>query len=617
MPAPFQSVVRVDPESQVVRFRLTDGSEQTLVGPAAMARARTLPAAGPAPEGLTEGAAAQYTPSTPEPEAPTMPTATPVLGPGPGPARPQRGATASWEPEAPAGGAPPAPPQATPQTPPLNPVQEAFASEVLKQAFRPSYTPGVNPQKMLETGVNVPTGGSQKVEGGMDPATAKKFAALYEDAHTAAVESQLAVSQDRIASADAQRAAAEAAIPRLEAQREQEQAKLDEMHRRYNEHLTQLQGDLSAAYSREIDPRRVFKNQSTLQTITGILGMAILQGVSARTGAPNIGWQAIQQQVDKDIRSQEAAIRSGISKGQTALELYRERYGGDTAMAKAALGATMEQIAQAQAMRLAGKTGREGEQQRIADWIASTGSKYIDRMREFDAAARGKVTQEVNERFVVPQAGGAGAPSLERLGKSWDLYGKITGGDLERKRAEAEATATGKAQGLAGGGFQKRVDSYLDEIGKLAPMEGTVADVAMNAGLKRTAKGEWVIPKGADLEGVGALASKAPSFLLSDKGKRARQGMVDMVSQVLKDRSGATVTEPERERLESMMRGRFNTESEFAVGMNIIQRYVSIKKEAARAKAGAPTVRAAEQQSGAVQEMTARQQQGGEEWSAR
>ena len=455
---------------------------------------------------------------------------------------------------------------------PADPVRAAIAAQAARAALRGSYQPGRNPARELEQGVMVPKGGSVGREGGLDPADTKVLLEARGAAVAEASAAQEAGFAEQASVARARQAEAEAAIPQYQQQAALEQAKIRTIQARHDQYMGELQQDMDRAYARKVDPDQAFAG-NTGAAIAGLLGM-IVGGFQQGSGrGPNIAWEAVQQKIAQSVRIQEQDINAGKERAHNMLALYRDKYGGDMDLARAGMKATLEALATAQANRLVAATKRADIAQQFAQWKAQTALQNVDWARDFAEKARGKVTEQVNQEFAQPRAGGyvQTLDQMMKAGKAWEW---ATGGDFSRLAAEEEAKARGKAAGSPTGtmtpkGFDKTLENYFKVRATKAPADLKIEGIARAAGLVQGEDGLWHKPAGVDLAGAGILGGRTRD--LSEKGRYINQALGMAIDLYRKDITGAAAAEKELKMIESRIRGNLETEDEFVNGLNLMQ----------------------------------------------
>lgn len=125
-------------------------------------------------------------------------------------------------------------------------------------------------------------------------------------------------------------------------QTQQENIKADkqlyEAQQRRQAELARLNSEYSASIDKfnalSVDPRRLVKNQSTIDTIMSAIAIGIGGFASGMTGRPNVALEIINNAIDKDIEAQKVEIEKagGVMKAkQSLLNDLRQRFGDEVA----------------------------------------------------------------------------------------------------------------------------------------------------------------------------------------------------------------------------------------------------------------------------------------------
>lgn len=226
--------------------------------------------------------------------------------------------------------------------------------------------------------------------------------------------------------------------------------------------------------------------------------------------------------------------------------------------------------------------GKLGEQIKVYNNIGSTGALYAPASGDVSVnnpLAQSSVAENLGKaQEASAKAAGAGearVPPGYRVGPGGTLEA-IPGGpadmragenDLRRQEREA-AAADRKAKDL-----DTKVNHFSATLEKtgVPAFQSTLDDI------------KAVLTKfdGQDVPGLGATGM-IPGFLLSDEGKDVRQKIATLRNIVLKDRSGAAVTDQEMRRLlEELGTGVFTTDEQFRNAVNNIEkRFNAVKSNA-------------------------------------
>jgi hypothetical protein len=125
---------------------------------------------------------------------------------------------------------------------------------------------------------------------------------------------------------------------------------------------------------------------------------------------------------------------------------------------------------------------------------------------------------------------------------------------------------------------QKAVERY----GKLRQgaenLAGQVGDLTAVAGGQVGKDGRVKLSEELPLRaGVGVVGSRLPDAALSKQGSDIRQTLGNLAADVVKDKSGAAVTDSERALLMSIIQGGVKNQEELERGLNIVNQYAQRK----------------------------------------
>lgn len=431
-------------------------------------------------------------------------------------------------------------PQRAPQGP------SAQAPMVHQQARRGGYTPS-----------------AQTITTEAGPEYRPEDAELRGMANDGVVRAQMAQYDAQAAQAEHQAQSLRTQIPVLMKQEMDAQRELREREQRYKEERARAQVYVEAAESRKIDPERFYKEKSTAGNISLVIGQMLGAFGAALSQSPNVAFQILQSSLDRDMAAQEEEIKSGRVSANNMLARISEDMGGDVEQAKATL--RMSQLASVDAqIKEQAAWGQSAEVQRAADlWLAQNQQARVAEEQKFMALSQGKTTTTAALKYQPGQSGGSRQMSPEEEAKYWKA--KAEG---KKYRDQYEGNSLDEADA-------KAVERYARRREGPENMIGQISDIASLAGGKIV---NGKVQLGDDVPGVGPIASRLPDLLLSNKGRHIRQSIGNMAADVIKDKSGAAVTDSERALLMKIVEGGTKTEAELRNGLQIIHNYANRKQ---------------------------------------
>lgn len=354
---------------------------------------------------------------------------------------------------------------------------------------------------------------------------------LADDAHVnARLANQLGLeaSQEQGQAQGMAAAIAADAQQAFQAQEAKQQARNADLLRQQTDRLA---ADNEAVRSGVVNPNHFIENMSTGSKIFGLIGMALGGGLAGRTGGPNPVAQQLNQAIEQDIRAQEANLgnkRATVAGQENLLNQMRSQY-GDEAKARLAAHSMMLEGIRTQLQATSANITNKAAQAHAAEVDAQLGQKQAEVQAQFDKQAADDVTIQTQDVYTARQAGGggAGAGGVGGLGKQ---------GDKQTQELSENLTKAGIPQAR----------SQLAEIDKaLSGVKGD--DIPGVGGIHRIAQ----------LAGGSAekLDNLGYSLFGSEKGQRIRQAVQGLENGILKDQSGAAVSDQELMRFKQAMAG--------------------------------------------------------------
>lgn len=420
-------------------------------------------------------------------------------------------------------------------------------------------SPGVDPHRMIERGVMVPTTSSEVTEtaGALpysEEAARERLGAAkgVRDAQLAEIDLNRQQTQNQL---NAQRAAA----PILEQRAAEAELAQKKIQNAYRADRSRLQQELDDYEQKaHVDPDRYFKDRGIFATI----GMAIAQGLgaygSAVTGAPNFAYEIVQKAIERDISAQREEIETGRVSRRNKLAQMMDTFGYDLPQAEAATRLAMNKSAENQANLFANESKLPHYQIEAQKFNALALQEAVKQEQAFQAASIGKQTRTVNQAFLQPKA--ATAPGyIER---------PLTP-EEEATRAKNLPKGTGQdVQDLDPKDRLALLKTYGEKKTDFASLRASYDDLAQAYGYKVDWKkkaivdpktGEPVDPnesglfgKNPDIAGVGI---RGPDITRSQAGKRAEEARAKAAAITGKALSGASVSPQQAEFIQSYLLG--------------------------------------------------------------
>lgn len=214
-------------------------------------------------------------------------------------------------------------------------------------------------------------------------------------------------------------------------------------------------------------------------------------------------------------------------------------------------------------------------------WLAENAQARLIEEQKFRDAAIGKQTVTENASMVAPSAGGYREPTLKEQAEQAKYRAEI-------RKYTNEATGNEPADPKAVASYAKGRQGAEDLLGQVSDVVSITGGKIENGKVK-LGEGSPII----GIPGVGPIESRLPTL---GKGADVRQTLNFLASSVVKDRSGAAVTDVERAYLMKIVEGGAKTESELQRGLQIIHNYADRKKRNIEASAPAVVRRTYKQQ---------------------
>lgn len=344
-----------------------------------------------------------------------------------------------------------------------------------------------------------------------------------------------------------------------------QQRELQEKQQRYQIERAKAESLVDSAAQRKIEPDRLWHQRGAAGNVALVLGQAMGAFGASINHTSNWAADLVNGQIDRDIAAQEDEIKSGRISANNKLARITDQMGGDVEQAKSVLKETHLAALDAQIKEHAA-WAKAPEAQRAAQlWLAQNQQARLAEEQKQQQLSMGKTTTKVDAKYQTAQAGGTRERTPEEQAKYWKAMAEI-----KKNRGLAEGTAVDEAD-------QKAVERY----GKLRQgaenLAGQVSDVVSLAGGTVEKDGRIKLP--GDVPGVGVVKSRLPDALVSDQASRIRQTLGNLAADVVKDKSGAAVTDSERALLMKILQGGVKTAEELQTGLTIVNKYAQRKAQ--------------------------------------
>lgn len=434
-------------------------------------------------------------------------------------------------------------------------------------------------KKQAKSGVAIPAGVRETVEGGYDPD--EQYLLQLDDSaqrRELAAEQQVRGVQEELAAK--RRLNNEiATIKDIDAQ--EQVAKNAEIQKRVGNDQVSYDSAIEAVRGKKVDANRLFSGSGgKVRLIALALANGFNQYAATMTGTQNTTWNIINTAIDNDIAEQEHEIMQGNKNVDNALARLT-RSTGSLEQGKLLLKQLQQEHAMAEAQDIADRSKSQDVAAKLEAFKADNLEDYETKRELYMRLAAGKHSAAVEAKFAYPKAGSSGGVrpiSLDRAdkivgteGKSLDLRATEAGihkTEAEANKANREAEGGGapisaKDRGMMAAARQG-MNNTLSQLGlAYDPESGNVAKTQ----------------KDADIPGVGLYDSQMAK-IPGTKDSYARQTVGRQLIQQIFEASGLTVTEPEFERHEKSLFGD-GTEQGFMNGLNNIVKEAKAKERAA------------------------------------
>ncbi len=425
-----------------------------------------------------------------------------------------------------------------------------------KRTYAPG-SPGVDPNRMVDQGVMVPTTASETFESQnalpYSPEAARErlgASHMVQQATLADMELNRQQTENQLAS---QRALA----PRLQQAAADAENNQNRVIGAYRVDRARLQQDLEKyEKTAHVNPSKYFQDRSVFATI----GLAIAQGLGAyattKTGAPNFAYEMTQKAIDRDIAAQRDEIEAGRASRRNSLAQMMDDYGFDLQQAEAATRLAMTKSAEVQAQMFASESKLPHYQTEAVKFLALTNQDNIKNEQALQAASIGKHTRSVNNAFVQPKAATGGG----YVNKEYTP---------QEMAALAKNLPAGQGQDVADLEPKERLritNEYGEQRQNFASLQSTYDDLAKSMGYRIDWKTKQLV--GGDGKPVdpneSAIFGKNPNIpgigykddILNRQGaKRVQEAQAKARAITGKYLSGASVSPQQDEMIQSYLIG--------------------------------------------------------------
>lgn len=396
-----------------------------------------------------------------------------------------------------------------------------------------------------------------------------------------------------------------AAATQLEQQRQEmlgaqamERADAEEAYRaRQNElenQRRQAEGEARASMQRaadrlaqmRVDPSRYYRNAG----VVGMLGNAIAVGLGAMGealgGGPNVALQQINTAIDRDIASQEQDIATAGADVENRRGILSEVQ-RDFVTRQGALEATRAIMLRDLAAQAEAQAANLGSAEAAAQGRALRDQLLTAQEQAAAAAQAAEIEGALNLRRTVAQIRRDEARAAQEEIRAQRMAGMGLGGGAGSQRVTTPQMQAFDAMVAAGvNRAEAAVRAGLPE-GMVPPGNPITTEQrapldALDAALRHV---ESLVPAEGDIEGAGVVDANIPNFLQSDRGLELRVAIEDMIDLYGRVRSGAAITEAEREAFRRNLLGS-GTERELRAGLAQLRREISARLGRGGARAG-------------------------------
>lgn len=466
------------------------------------------------------------------------------------------------------------------------------------EALSPKYVGGraaYDPEKDDASRRAVHTGGVEHVQG----ATPVDWNAVHESdidqrlAQQTRGEAAVAQANSQYAQARKQELDQQAALAKKEA--EQRQAELQ-----YQNDRKAREDEAKAVANRKVDPGHYLANMGTDKKIAFIIGTA-LSSYGTHGQSTNQSIKRLDDAVQNDIATQQNEIARAKSLNENALGRLSQQYGSLEA-GKAALEAQQFRVTQARVLRMAAETGVPQAQEAAKALALELDAKINDREAILKSSEAGQISRSVQFQNVAPQkatAGGYVPRTFEEKMKRLKSVQDYQGGDIANESKSVELQNLRNNGGVTpeiAARMEANAAERAEHLGKatqeLAPLINGLDQVMGLAGISVDKNGN-AKQNGVPGVGFGFNAAKAlfgddvAMLLASEKGQRIQSSTQELITNKIKEASGAAFSEKEAERHSRALGQAWSAGPQrFAQAVVDFKRTVNAKLAAVRAGAG-------------------------------
>jgi len=363
---------------------------------------------------------------------------------------------------------------------------------------------------------------------------------------------------------------------------------------------------------RKVDPNRYVNSMSADRQFAFMLGAA-LTGYATK-GAGNADYlRRFDDAIRADVAQQQEAIDRGKGRVDNALARFTKLYGGDLDAGKTALEALQYKAAGYRVQRMAAGVKTAEAESAAATMRAEFDAKVAEREAQLKSAEYGNVARSTQNAMLAPQAATAGgwsgpnykaamatakeaeaynAARLANQGKALENNTQRTTGLTPELAFKETESARSRANSL--GTAEASLASLSTGIDQLKGLAGITVDESGNAkhnGIPGVGAGYKILEKTPIGLVFGESLNQLAASTLDPKGGRIRREAQELLTNKIKEASGAAFSEKEAERhAEALGSAYLAGEDQFAQAIVDFGRKIEDKRAALRAGAGPQAV---------------------------
>ena len=328
----------------------------------------------------------------------------------------------------------------------------------------------------------------------------------------------------------------------------------------YNSKMQGLEQEAKAVAQREINPDRVFQNQSVFQT----LGFAVAAGLTARAnpGGPNQVLSMIEKRVDTDIRAQEHDILNSKSAVDNALSRQQAQW-GSIQNAKSALKVQQYEALKQKIMASSAEVGTKVASLNADAMLTALSAKQAQEAEKLRVESKGVGSVSTASAMMSPRAATSGGLRP----KTADQYSKDVGkaAELRDKSATTEGKQLGNLEkraeltGAIPGKASAEITKYGEDRLKTEGAKELVQRFMAANGIKKGEDGTWQSSK-SQMAGIGPSNLWEPDSWQTAEGKKNNADLNQLKAAIAFVMYGASTPE-QLETVDKIFLSRTNEES--------------------------------------------------------